>query len=140
MCHVERTLTDTAAMIELARTGCMLEFDLFGQESSYYFVSEFTGMPNDAGRIAMIKTLMDAGFADRILVSQDICTRVHLTRYGGEGLHHLLHRAVPLMERMGLSKVEVEQLLVRNPARALTGAEPNEIPTDARARTVEHRP
>src|SRR5690606_10575822 len=98
------------------------------------------GMPNDAGRITMIKTLMDAGFADRILVSQDICTRVHLTRYGGEGLHHLLHRAVPLMERMGLSTVEVEQLLVRNPAHALTGAEPTEIPTDTRASTVQNRP
>lgn len=128
MCHVERTLTEAADMIELAATGCMLEFDLFGQESSYYFVPGFTGMPNDAGRVGFIRALMDAGFADRILLSQDICTRVHLTRYGGEGLHHLLHRVVPLMERVGMTGVEIDQLLVRNPARVLAGAEPTAVP------------
>jgi phosphotriesterase-related protein len=131
MCHVERTLSDVADMIELARTGCMLEFDLFGQESSYYFVPGFTGMPNDAGRVTYIRALMEAGLADRILVSQDICTRVHLTRYGGEGLHHLLHRAVPLMERMGMTLDEIDQLLVRNPARVLTGSEPSGAPRAA---------
>lgn len=124
MCHVERTLTDVADMIALARTGCMLEFDLFGQESSYYFVPTFTGMPNDAGRVRCIQALMDAGLGTRILVSQDICTCVHLTRYGGEGLHHLLRRAVPLMRRMGMSDGEVDQLLACNPARVLTGSEP----------------
>lgn len=125
MCHVERTLTSVEAMIELARTGCMLEFDLFGQESSYYFVPSFTAMPNDAGRVRAIQALIEAGFGDQILVSQDICTSVRLTRHGGEGLHHLLRRAVPLMTRMGLSEESVRDLLVVNPARALTGSVPS---------------
>jgi phosphotriesterase-related protein len=124
ICHVERTLNTVDEMVALAETGCMLEFDLFGQESSYYFVPSFTGMPNDAGRVRFIEALCDAGYADRILVSQDICTCVHLTRYGGEGLHHLLRRAVPLMRRMGLDDPLIERLLVRNPARVLTGVEP----------------
>ncbi|MFA6575763.1 MAG: hypothetical protein WCS84_10120, partial [Nocardioides sp.] len=76
-----------------------------------------------------IQALMDAGFADRILLSQDICTRVRLTRYGGEGLDHLLRRAVPLMLRMGLTQDEVDQLLVRNPARVLTGSVASAAPT-----------
>ncbi len=122
ICHVERTLTSVAAMIQVARTGCMLEFDLFGQESSYYFVPGFTGMPNDAGRVRLIRALLDAGLGDRVLVSQDICTKVHLRRYGGEGLHHVLHRVVPLMHRMGMTSSEVHQLLIANPARALTGS------------------
>lgn len=122
ICHVERTLTSVEAMIELARTGCLLEFDLFGQESSYYFVPEFTGMPNDAGRVRYIRALMEVGLGDRILVSQDICTKIHLRRYGGEGLHHLLHRVVPLMQRMGMSPSEIDQLLVANPARTLAGS------------------
>lgn len=122
VCHVERTLTSVEAMIELARTGCMLEFDLFGQESSYYFVPGFTGMPNDAGRVRLIQALLEAGLADRVLLSQDICTKVHLRRYGGEGLHHVLHRVVPLMHRMGMTPTEVDQLLIDNPARVLTGS------------------
>ena len=125
ICHVERTLTGIDEMLALAATGCMLEFDLFGQESSYYFVPSFTGMPNDAGRVRFLDALISAGHADQLLVSQDICTCVHLTRYGGEGLHHLLHRAVPLMRRMGMSDDDVRRLLVCNPARVLTGAEPS---------------
>ncbi len=125
ICHVERTLTDIDEMLALAATGCMLEFDLFGQESSYYFVPSFTGMPNDAGRVRFLDALISAGHADQLLVSQNICTCVHLTRYGGEGLHHLLHRAVPLMRRMGMSDDDVRRLLVCNPARVLTGAEPS---------------
>lgn len=122
ICHVERTLTSLEDMIDLARTGCLLEFDLFGQESSYYFVSGFTGMPNDAGRVHFIRGLLEAGLGDRVLLSQDICTKVHLRRYGGEGLHHVLHRVVPLMRRIGMSSSEVDQLLVANPARALAGS------------------
>lgn len=130
ICHVERTLTSTAEMIALARTGCFLEFDLFGQESSYYFVPEFTGMPNDAGRVRHITELFEAGLADRILVSQDICTRVRLRRYGGEGMDHLLRRTVPLMRRMGLGAEEVDLLLVANPARALAGSISSNAPSD----------
>lgn len=125
ICHVERTLTNLNDMIALAKTGCMLEFDLFGQESSYYFVPSFTGMPNDAGRVRLLSALIDSGYGDRLLLSQDICTCVHLTRYGGEGLHHLLSRAVPLMRRMGMSNEDVCQLLVANPARVLVGVAPS---------------
>lgn len=138
ICHVERTLTSVAEMIALAETGCVLEFDLFGQESSYYFVPSFTGMPNDAGRVRYLQALMDAGFADRLLVSQDICTCVHLTRYGGEGLHHLLRRVVPLMRRIGMTEAEVHRLLTCNPARVLTGTEPSDpscAPSDPRLRS-----
>jgi len=36
MCHVDRTLADPAALRRLAETGCIVEFDLFGYEGSYY--------------------------------------------------------------------------------------------------------
>jgi phosphotriesterase-related protein len=47
MCHIDRTLFDAASMIRLAETGCCLEFDLFGQESSFYPLAPID-MPNDA--------------------------------------------------------------------------------------------
>jgi phosphotriesterase-related protein len=138
MCHVERTLSSLEEMLELARTGCFLEFDLFGQESSYYFVPSFTDMPNDAGRVRYISGLIEAGFGSRLLVSQDICTCVHLSRHGGEGLHHLLHRAVPLMQRMGLSASDIDAVLIDNPALALTGAVPDS-PVDQFVRDAQQR-
>jgi phosphotriesterase-related protein len=119
VCHIDRTLFDFAPMRELATTGCTLEFDLFGQESSFYPLTPID-MPNDATRIDYLCALIEAGFAERLLVAQDICTKTHLTRYGGESYSHILENVVPMMERKGLGKQEIRKLCVENPARLLT--------------------
>ncbi len=118
MCHIDRTLFDVDSMMRLAETGCCLEFDLFGQESSFYPLAPID-MPNDAVRIDCIRRLIDAGYLDRILVSQDICTKHHLTRYGGEGYAYLLTCVLPLMLQKGMSDREIDTITRRNPARVL---------------------
>jgi phosphotriesterase-related protein len=118
--HVDRTLTRRADIHALAERGVYVEFDLFGQESSYYDLDERIDMPNDAARIDHIASLLERGHGDRVLVSQDICRKAHLRRYGGEGYGHLLSRVVPLMRRKGLSTDEIDALLIDNPARLLT--------------------
>lgn len=118
MCHVDRTLFDLGSMIELAETGCYLEFDLFGQESSFYPLAPID-MPNDAMRVHSILQLIDAGYGERILVSQDICTKHRLTRYGGEGYDHLLQSVIPLMKQKGMSEETVDTIVKKNPARVL---------------------
>jgi phosphotriesterase-related protein len=50
-------------MRELATTGCYLEFDLFGQESSFYPMAPID-IPNDATRIGYLRALSDAGFGE----------------------------------------------------------------------------
>jgi phosphotriesterase-related protein len=116
--HIDRTLFDLAPMRELAATGCYLEFDLFGQESSFYPIAPID-MPNDATRIAYLRGLIDAGFGEKLLVSQDICTKIHLMRYGGESYTHILENVIPMMERAGFGKEEIRLLCVENPARVL---------------------
>jgi phosphotriesterase-related protein len=59
------------------------------------------------------------GYATQIVVSQDVCTRTRLTRYGGHGYAHLLDNAVPLMRRRGLADDDLHQILVRTPRRLL---------------------
>ncbi|HEX2317085.1 MAG TPA: hypothetical protein VHJ17_25280, partial [Thermomonospora sp.] len=88
------------------RTGCFVELDLFGQESSYYAFNPDARRPNDRTRIDWLRDLMAAGLADRLLVAQDICQKVHLRRYGGPGYTHVLDSAVPLMRRMGMDEDE----------------------------------
>ncbi len=117
--HIDRTLFELADIVELARHECYVEFDLFGQESSYYDLSPID-MPNDARRIELILSLMELGFGRQLLVSQDVCRKAHLQRFGGEGYGHLLSRVVPLMRRKGVSESEIDELLVANPARLLT--------------------
>ncbi len=118
MSHIDRTIFSLGEILELAQTGCYVEFDLFGQESSYYPLAPID-MPNDATRINYLMGLMDAGFDRKLVIAQDICTKVHLTKYGGEGYSHILENVVPIMRRKGMSVQEVDTILVHNPARIL---------------------
>jgi phosphotriesterase-related protein len=117
--HIDRTIFDADRLLRLADSGCVIEFDLFGWEQSAYPMSDID-MPNDAGRLKMIRLLIDRGHLDRIVISQDICTRTRLTRYGGHGYQHIFANVIPLMRRRGFSADEVDAITVRNPRRLLT--------------------
>lgn len=116
--HLDRTLFDPADLLALAHTGCYLEFDLFGQESSFYPLAPID-MPNDATRVDLLCRLIAAGYGDKLLVAHDICHRTSLTAYGGDGYAHILENVVPLMRRKGMSGAEIDAILVGNPARVL---------------------
>lgn len=118
MAHIDRTLFSLEAMVALARTGCYLEFDLFGQESSYYALAPID-MPNDAIRINYLMQLIEAGYGDRLLIAHDICRKTSLKTYGGDGYGHILHNVVPVMRRKGMPEEDIEAILVRNPARIM---------------------
>jgi phosphotriesterase-related protein len=119
MSHIDRTLFSIDDMLKLAATGCYLEFDLFGQESSFYPLAPID-MPNDATRIEYLIKLIEAGYRDKLLMSQDICTKIHLTKYGGEGYYHILDNIIPMMELKGMNEDDIGAITVQNPARVLT--------------------
>lgn len=118
MCHIDRTIADVRAVIELARTGIWLEYDLFGLENSYYPYNPSFDMPNDGGRMAHVLALIEAGYADRLLLSHDIAYKTSLVKYGGYGYHHLLVNVVPRLRRKGVDDAGLRRLLVENPRRA----------------------
>lgn len=117
--HIERTVFNLDDMLRLAETGCYLEFDLFGQELSYYPLADID-MPNDATRVDYLIGLAKRGYRDKLLVSQDICHKTQLARYGGDGYNHILDNVLPIMRRKGMSNEDIEALTVRNPARMLS--------------------
>ncbi len=119
ICHLDRTIFTDADFLALAKTGCYLEQDLFGLESSYYPLAEID-MPNDAMRIDRILMLMEKGHLDQVIISEDIDNISRHTAYGGEGYHHILARVVPVMRRKGMSQAEIDRILIGTPARALT--------------------
>jgi phosphotriesterase-related protein len=119
--HIDRTLFDRADMRRLAATGVYLEFDLFGQESSFYQYAPID-MPNDAMRIDHLLHLFEAGFGERLLTSQDICRKTSLVTWGGWGYGHIISNVVPVMLRKGMKPHQVDMLLIDNPARMLTFA------------------
>jgi phosphotriesterase-related protein len=117
--HLDRTIFEIEDYLELARTGCYVEQDLFGWETSYYPMADID-MPNDAMRVNKMVTLAEKGHLDQILVSLDIDTRSRLAKYGGEGYQHILRNVVPIMRRKGFSAADVDRILKANPQRMLT--------------------
>jgi phosphotriesterase-related protein len=68
-----------------------------------------------------LKILIDAGNIDRLLISQDMAANRFYTVYGGQGYAYLITEFVERMLSAGLSQAQVDQLLIENPRRMLTG-------------------
>ena len=120
MDHIDRTVFDDDALFRLADTGVVLEWDLFGQESSLYVHNLDVDMPNDAGRLRAIRKVLDRGHRGQVVISHDICHRAHMTRWGGWGYAHIHRTVLPLMRRRGFSEAEIQEILVDTPRRLLT--------------------
>jgi phosphotriesterase-related protein len=67
-----------------------------------------------------VAALVQEGFGDRVLLSEDICTLEHLGYRGGKGYGYLLEIFVPLLRQRGLRDEDIDRLLVRNPAAAFS--------------------
>ena len=121
MGHLDRTVFEFEALRGIAASGCYLEWDLFGNEGSYYPLADLD-MPSDAQRLDFIRRIADAGYSDRIVIGHDIATKHRLVKYGGHGYGHILENVVPQMRRKGLSEDVIREITVGNPARILAFA------------------
>ena len=121
MCHLERTFFDDRDLLDFAsQFKTFLEFDLFGIETSYYELSDTIDMPSDAVRVNRLKTLIDEGYGERIVISMDIHTKQRLMAFGGHGFSHILLNTVPMMRRKGFTETDIQNILVNNPKKWLT--------------------
>jgi phosphotriesterase-related protein len=109
----------------LCDTGAFIEFDNFGKE---YFIDRrdrgFAGgvFARDIERVHAVKALVDAGYLDRLLLSNDVCLKTLLHRYGGWGYDHVLAHIAPMLLDEGLTDAQVDVLLRANPRRFLADA------------------
>ena len=124
--HIERTLLERADMKKLAVSGCVLEFDLFGREHSYYKHSPNIDMINDAQRLRLISWLISEGHGRQLVLAQDTAAKSHLVRYGGCGYGHILQNIVPRMRARGFKEADLQTMLVETPRRLLTFAPPRD--------------
>lgn len=122
MSHVELRIRDHDVRCQVAKAGCYLEYDVFGWEGhvplSLYWDSDLN-LPNDTQRIHEIMQLIEEGYINRILISQDIWPKSWLTRYGGWGFAHISNYVVPMMLREGITYDQVNTIMVENPKRLL---------------------
>ncbi len=115
--HIDRTLRKPESRIELAKTGCCLEYDLFGREGYYPLGVRVIDFPNDTARLNEIIELIDKGFINQILISQDIWNKHQRRTYGGWGYAHILDNVIPVMLAKGISREQIHTMMVDNPRR-----------------------
>jgi phosphotriesterase-related protein len=72
------TLYEDDQLLEFATLGCYCQFDLFGNECSFYQINPRADMPSDAQRIDKIKHMIEEKRSDRILLAHDIHTKHRL--------------------------------------------------------------
>ncbi|MFI8816100.1 MULTISPECIES: phosphotriesterase [unclassified Streptomyces] len=110
-------LDDPAVHRELAASGAYVAFDTVGKDS----------YQSDGTRLRLLLALLEAGHADRVLLSCDISRHGYLTTEGGQGYGHLFHSFLPQARAAGVDEDLIDLMTRRNPLRFLTGASVEEI-------------
>ena len=120
MSHMSLAVGTQATRIKLAKTGCYLQWDLFGWGGVFPQQPTPIDIPSDQGRIRQIIQMIEKGYLNQILISQDIAAKIRLARYGGTGYAHILQNIVPVMKQKGMTEAQIETIMVKNPMRAFT--------------------
>ncbi|XP_076152153.1 N-acetyltaurine hydrolase isoform X2 [Alosa pseudoharengus] len=120
MSHLDRTIFDYGELLEFAKLGSYLEYDLFGTEMLDYAFNLEIDMPSDSQRVQALSFLVKEGYEDRIVIAHDIHTKNRLMKYGGHGYSHILKSIVPKMLSRGISQNQVDKILIDNPKHWLT--------------------
>ena len=110
--HLDRRL-DWEYHLKIARTGVYLGYDQISKEK----------YAPDSQRVEFILRLVKEGLGQQIVLGGDLARKSYWPSYGtggGPGLTYILWRFVPWLRSEGLSEDAIVNMLVRNPARALS--------------------
>jgi phosphotriesterase-related protein len=105
----------------LARRGSYIQYDCCGNDSSYPASDYSAGyqLPSDRERVEALVILFEQGFGSQVLLSQDICKKTQLVRYGGIGYAHILASFVSQLRDAGFEDEDLQTMLVHNPRKML---------------------
>jgi predicted metal-dependent phosphotriesterase family hydrolase len=103
---------DTRGLLAIAERGVYLSVDNIG------YIGD--GYPSDTVRLNSIRTLVDGGYSNRIVIGTDVGSRSALKTYGGRGFTWLLESFVPALKASGISQADIDAMTIHNIARALT--------------------
>jgi phosphotriesterase-related protein len=128
MGHSNSIANDMPFMKRLLARGVYIQFDTLGRMGSRL------GTVDDGKVAGAVADLAKAGFADRILLSQDVCHKIELKKYGGTGYSYVLEFVLPQLRRLGVTESDIHKIMVENPRRVLAFAAPQALlaPTDGR--------
>ena len=130
--HSDWHAGDIPLLLELLDLGVYVQFDILGRVSV-----PVARYPNNRNQVMnalypaakdvlvaeAIPQLMEAGYEDRILLSQDVCWKTQLKAYGGTGYSFVLEKFLPYLRTKGISDCQIDKIMVANPMKVLTFVE-----------------
>jgi phosphotriesterase-related protein len=107
--HLDRN-ADEYYLLKLADRGIYIQFDGPGKVKYY----------PDGVRVALIKSLIAHGHAERMLISGDMGRASYLESYGGgPGFRFIKTKFIPRLIDEGVSPEDIEKIFLHNPQRWL---------------------
>lgn len=104
--------------------GIWVQYDMLGME--VYYADQGVQCPSDEQNAAHLARLVELGYGDRLLLSQDVFVKSLLRRHGGPGYAHVLQYFAPRLRRHGLDEEQVLSLMTDNPRRLFIGGHSTE--------------
>lgn len=105
------TYKDAEYHAALMKMGAYVQYDNIG--------ADYDAPRGEIELIDLIADLIPQGFADRILLSHDICCRSHLKYLDGRGFDYLATQFLPKLREKGISDEAIHTMTVKNPQRVL---------------------
>lgn len=99
--------------VAILEAGANLQLDFLGQR----FGTEEAAEPR---LIEMLVELLERGYADQLLLSQDVCHNAQLKANGGFGYTYLQQHFLPRLRTAAVGEGEIARMTVENPRRVLT--------------------
>ena len=100
-------VNDTDYHLSILKYGVNIGFDTCGK-IAYQL---------DETRAQNIKKLIDNGYGDKIMLSNDISRRSYFISAGKFGYTAVMNRVIPLLKEYGVDDNSIKKLLIDNPAR-----------------------
>lgn len=119
LCHMDPSGKDTFYQRELAARGAWIEFDMIGMQ--FNFPGEGQS-PSVEDSVFAVAGLIEDGFADQLLLSQDMFLKGMWTVNGGNGFAYVPVAFLPRLIDQGVDQATVTGLLTENPARLFVAA------------------
>lgn len=113
LCHMNPSHDDFTYQSELAARGAFIEYDMIGMD--FFYADQQAQCPSDDQSARGIVRLVEAGFLDRILLSQDVFLKMTLRKYGGNGYAFVIRHFLPRLKRHGLDDAALDAMMRDNP-------------------------
>lgn len=95
-----------------------VSFDQLGHEELFGNpVYPGLGYSTDKEEVRCILELLNAGYAERLLLSAEVAMKTCYKEYGGWGYSHVHENVIPWLRSLGASAEQIESIMAGNPRR-----------------------